>query len=971
MEPEEYASLLQPLRAVFDKLATRHGGEIVRIDGDGVAVIFGYPESHEDMGRRAVEMAIELHEEIRALSPSFPKISGELALHSGIDLGLILLRSGDSVRGRFEIIGNATNMAAHLCEAAAENEILVTEAALGGHRDLYISASHRAPNITDGEQENTVLKVMGRAPHDNRLTARNHGKAMPFFGRKKEMKELEKCLENCLSATPQLAMMIGPPGIGKSRLASNFLETVASQGASVHQAYCEGYLGASPFQPFAQLARSLVADLSGKESGDDGQWIQWLKRCNPAVRESLVNLLGLNAGKDGLAAALPENISTAMLYLTEQALLKRSNGLVFHIDDWQWVDDASQNAFLSFAKKARGSILLLMSSRVVDDSPFEALPPTVLLLESLSKSESMEAIKTLIQTPEPLLVEQIVANSGGNPLFIEELCHGLPHERPASPSSDHRSWLYSLVQARYARLPEKTAKLVRSAAAIGHMMPTFLFEEMTGIGEDSSMLSDLSARDFIYKSDVSGVLRFKHGITRDAIYDLIGVDEKKKLHRKIAELLEARVEVDRPNQHLDALAFHHGAAGDAQKALRYAIQAGDKALDGAALDRAQSHYKSAIEAIISLENADSLTDNVRRELIKTECKITKKFGQASVVDPSRDQLVVLERAVSRATDRDDLKDLAWAEYWLGFIHYGLGEPHPAIYHLERAVRVAQSVGLGHALATIRATLGQAQAAACNYNAALPLLDKSVAVGREQRNGSTPAIVLSYSLACRALIHADKGQFDHAYAGFDEAMKVLAGVEHEMTASVLTLRCAACLWQGHHEEAYDLAIYSQDIAERARARYIFVNCNSLAGYAKWCIEPDPQLLDNIVKATSWLENTGQQQFNSLNFGWLANSMVSLGRHTEAKKYAARAFLRARKGDRLGEAMAARAMARAAIDGETKRSARHYLAIASKSAEYRGSHHELAKNKLCKAELMPSQDNNAESQNMVAEAQGDFA
>ena len=202
--------------------------------------------------------------------------------------------------------------------------------------------------------------------------------------------------------------------------------------------------------------------------------------------------------------------------------------------------------------------------------------------------------------------------------------------------------------------------------------------------------------------------------------------------------------------------------------------------------------------------------------------------------------------------------------------------------------------------------------------ALTLLDEAIAIKRQYRRPGRPSLVLSYSLSCRGMVHADQGRFEAAFRDFDEAIDVLAGAEHEMTASVLTQRCAADIWRGEYAEARALALQSCEIAERARARYIFVNCRSLVAYPTWHMSRDPALADEIAAATLWLEQSGRHQFTSLNFGWLAQIMVALGRYADARGHAARAFRRARKGDRLGEAMAARAMALAAAQRQGWRS-----------------------------------------------------
>ena len=140
MEPELYADLLQQLRDVYEQVIPRNGGEIIRIDGDGVLCIFGYPVPHEDPGRRAVEAAIDLHRAVASLDLSRAVLRYPIQLHSGIHAGVVLVRGGDIIRGKFEILGDATNIAAHLCESAGAGQILVSEATLGGD----ISYSERA-----------------------------------------------------------------------------------------------------------------------------------------------------------------------------------------------------------------------------------------------------------------------------------------------------------------------------------------------------------------------------------------------------------------------------------------------------------------------------------------------------------------------------------------------------------------------------------------------------------------------------------------------------------------------------------------------------------------------------------------------------------------------------------------------------------------------------------------------------------
>ena len=98
-----------------------------------------------------------------------------------------------------------------------------------------------------------------------------------------------------------------------------------------------------------------------------------------------------------------------------------------------------------------------------------------------------------------------------------------------------------------------------------------------------------------------------------------------------------------------------------------------------------------------------------------------------------------------------------------------------------------------------ATLGQARAAACDYDPALAQLDAAITVRRAHRSASRPAIGSAYSLACKALVLADRGSFAEAHACFDEALDALRGGNKVVEGSVLCWRSAVCLWQGRWED----------------------------------------------------------------------------------------------------------------------------------------------------------------------------
>ena len=164
MEPEDYADLLTALRDILQRLTESHDGQVIRVDGDGALCIFGLSGGAEHAGRQAATAALAFHAEVASMACARGLES--LELHSGIHAGLVLLRSGDLVRGRFEVIGDATNLAARLCDAAGTDEILISEEALGRNADGFILGERRTISLKAGADAKTrrISAVPGRAP---------------------------------------------------------------------------------------------------------------------------------------------------------------------------------------------------------------------------------------------------------------------------------------------------------------------------------------------------------------------------------------------------------------------------------------------------------------------------------------------------------------------------------------------------------------------------------------------------------------------------------------------------------------------------------------------------------------------------------------------------------------------------------------------------------------------------------------
>ena len=608
----------------------------------------------------------------------------------------------------------------------------------------------------------------------------------------------------------------------------------------------------------------------------------------------------------------------------------------------------------------------------VEDIPLLHLSP-------FQNEEAVETIRRLHPDADPFAVRQIQELAGGNPLYIEELCHWTAIDHPAAKierGGARPAWLSTLIESRVGRLPPTQAELVRAAAVIGAVIPTWLLEQVTGHSEHAPELQALAANDLIFPGEVAGTVRFKHGVTRDVVYASVSVRERERLHRHIAMLLERRSADASQESLLEPLSYHFRAGADFERAARYAELAGDKALAAAAPDRARSQYASALSAI------DELPSSERNYLRWSH--IVHRFGLACVFDPTRDHLRLFHRAADQARARGDEAGMARAEYWIGFIHYALGDALDAILHYElarhycaRALDVARiaddepRILEMEALAVqLRATIGQARAAAGQPEAALSLLDGALAVKRRHRRTANPAVGSAYALACKGAVLGDVGRFVEAYECFEEALEAIRTGHTAVEASIRGWQSAVYLWHGRWPEARESANRAQTLAQRSGGLYVLAMGQAVAAYANWIADGSTASFGTIVRATSWLEARDKRLWISMNYGWLADIAAVDGNSAETRKQAAKAVRRARIRDVVGEPMAYRALA-SLPRRDGGRAPEDYLALAMRSAVGRASPREQAITLLHQARAAGRRGHRAESIALIERASAAFA
>jgi DNA-binding CsgD family transcriptional regulator len=429
-----------------------------------------------------------------------------------------------------------------------------------------------------------------------------------FVGRTEELAQLRELLARAANGQPQVALIGGEAGIGKTRLTEQLAVTAAEQGVLVLRGGCvplgeEGL----PFAPVTHALRGLADQLDPAE----------LEAVAGPARAELGRLLpDLAWSGDATAAPVVTEASQGRMFELLLGVVQRlaawAPPLLWVMEDLHWADRSTRNlvAFLAASLRS-GRVLLVLTFRSDEldrRHPLRGLLGELarnrrtrrLELPRFTRAELAEQLAGLLGADPPTgLVQDIYARSEGNPFFAEELVLVGGGAGPAAlPAS-----LQEVLLARVVRLGHRTQQLLRVAAAAGPGVTEPLLAAVAGM-DDQELLDGLreAVDQQVLLPEPSGAgYLFRHALVAEAVYSELLPGERGRLHTALAGALEAGMEAgDAPASRAARLAHHWSAAGDQPRALTASLQA------AAAAEQA---YAFA-EAELQLERVLGLWDRV-------------------------------------------------------------------------------------------------------------------------------------------------------------------------------------------------------------------------------------------------------------------------------------------------------------------------------------------------------------------------
>ena len=697
-DPEALRSRMRRYFEDLRQIVERHGGVVEKFVGDAVMAVFGIPVSHEDDALRAVRAASEMRAAVSAHG---------LEARIGVNTGEVVV----GAEGETLVTGDAVNVAARLEQAAPAGETLI-----GAETRLLVRDAVRVEPV-----DALALKGKAQPVEAYRLVEVLEGAAgvarwlgSPLVGRDRERERLWRDFEDAMNdRTCRLFTLLGPAGIGKSRLVADFLERV-QDSAEVLRGRCLHYGEGITYWPLVEILAAIEVD------------------------------------PETVVASTPEETRVAFRRLLEARAAERPQVVV--IDDLQWAEPVFVDLVEHVADLSRGAPIFLLCvarTELLDTRPGWGggkLNAASVLLEPLGGGECEDLIGNLLGDGQldDTTRARIADASEGNPLFVEEMV-AMVRERGGEAEVVVPPTIQALLQARLDLLPDDERTVIGHAAVEGQVFHRGSVAELVPgrvLPELDMQLSSLVRKELIRPetSLLPGeeAFRFRHLLIREAAYSAMPKELRAHLHERLAEWLErsairarysssTRFSATTSSRHIR---FRHelGWAGEAEQALA-GIAAAEELLAAGQGASARADLSAAIallrrgiellpegdparlEALRGLASAHSR----RGELGRAEEVLRSALGQARVAGNARVEALArlslssirtrtdpeartedeLAEAIEIAASMEkagDLSALAQARNRIGLCRFMLGRAGEGEADLREAAELARRGG---------------------------------------------------------------------------------------------------------------------------------------------------------------------------------------------------------------------------------------------------------------------------------------
>jgi class 3 adenylate cyclase/tetratricopeptide (TPR) repeat protein len=626
-DPEDMRRLLGIYHQACANTIEAHEGHIALYIGDGLLVYFGYPNAHEDDAVRAVLSALAV---VAALREANDRIEVEhgvrLQVRIGIETGLVVAGAigAGSTRDHQAIVGEAPIVAARLQSLALPDAIVV-----GPATQRLIEGSFLLEDLGWQELKGVsgpvrVQRVLAQTDAIDRFEIRAVHGITPLIGRTAELDMIRQRWKQSVDGEMRCVVLIGEPGIGKSRVLRAFGDSISADTHAVISLHCSSYFCNSPFWPvLSWLRRAFGLAPDTPDASDLERLEAGIARLRLDADETLLVLttfLGIAAGArhpaiDVSSPSFKRRTLDVLVAIIEKSA--RVQPVLVVVEDAHWIDPSSLEFVRLVLERLVASPLLVLLTARPEFEPGWTYPHLVQVnLDRLSRSDCIAMIERLTDGKRlpRLVLDQIVSKTDGVPLFVEELTKtvlqgdllqdaGISYELKGTPQTIAiPDTLQGSLLSRLDRLEPTVKETAQIAATVGREFGRKLLGLIARRSENElqQRLDCLIAAEIIVPASGSpaegDAYLFRHALIQEIAYQSLLLARRRQYHALIAAALEEHYP-EIVERQPELIAQNFAAADLPDRAIGYWQRAGERALGGAAYDEAIAHVQRGIELL--------------------------------------------------------------------------------------------------------------------------------------------------------------------------------------------------------------------------------------------------------------------------------------------------------------------------------------------------------------------------------------